>query len=138
MNNNKLNIDDYTRELVKKGGVEQPDANFTKNVMSQILKDPSVKLNFVSKDDKQSNIWLIIAVGVMILGYSVYYFVANGFNFTSLTGSIETPAYFKVLTDFFSKLFNELSLSPYILLAVVGVVVLVVLDKTIVRYLYSI
>ncbi|MCK5028640.1 MAG: hypothetical protein KAR57_03335 [Bacteroidales bacterium] len=138
MNSNKLNIDSYTRELVKKGGIEQPGDNFTKNVMSQILKDPSVKLNFVSKDDKQSNIWLFIAIGVMILGYSVFYYVENGFNFTSLADSIETPGYFKVLANFFSNLFNELSLSPYILLAVIGIIVLVVLDKTIVRYLYSI
>jgi len=138
MNNNKLNIDNYTRELVKKSGIEQPNANFTRNVMSQILKDPAVKLNFVSKEDKQSNMWLFIAIGAMILGYSVFYFVENGFSFSSLTGSIEKPGYFKVLAHFFSNLFNELSLSPYILLAVIGVIVLVVLDKTIVRYLYSI
>jgi hypothetical protein len=136
MNDNKLNIDNYTRELVKKGSLEQPNANFTKNVMSRILKDPSVNLNFVSKDDKQSNIWLFISIGAMILGYSLFYFIKNGFR--SDAGSIEVPGLFKLLTNFFSNLFNELSLSPYILLAVVGVVVLVVLDKTIVRYLYSI
>ncbi len=134
MNDNKLNIDNYTRELVKKGGLEHPDANFTKNVMSRILKDPSVKLNFVSKDDKQSNIWLFISIGAMIIGYSLFYFIKNGFNFSS----VETPGFLKVFMGFFSNLFNELSLSPYILLAVIGVIVLVVLDKTIVRYLYSI
>jgi len=138
MNSNKLNIDSYTRELVKKGGVEQPSDNFTKNVMSQILKNPSVKLNFVSKDDKQSNIWLFISIGAMIIGYSLFYFIKNGFSFTSISETVETPIYFKVLADFFSNLFNELSLSPYILLAVIGVIVLVILDKTIVRYLYSI
>jgi hypothetical protein len=138
MNNNKLNIDNYTRELVQKNGLEQPSANFTRNVMSQILKDPSIKLNFVSREDKQSNIWLFIAIGAMILGYSVYYFIKNGFSFTSLNETVETPIYLKVIADFFSNLFNELSLSPYILLAVIGVIVLVVLDKTIVRYLYSI
>jgi hypothetical protein len=138
MNNNKLNIDNYTRELVQKNGLEQPSANFTRNVMSQILKDPSVKLNFVSREDKQSNIWLFIAIGAMILGYSVYYFIKNGFSFTSLNETVETPIYLKVIADFFSNLFNELSLSPYILLAVIGVIILVVLDKTIVRYLYSI
>ena len=138
MNSNKFNIDSYTRELVKKGGIEQPGDNFTKNVMSQILKDPSLKLNFVSKEDKQSNIWLVISIGVMILGYSIYYFVENGFSFTTISDTVEIPIYFKVLADFFSNLFNELSLSPYILLAVIGVIVLVILDKTIVRYLYSI
>ena len=37
-----------------------------------------------------------------------------------------------------TNLFQELSLSPYILIALLGVVILVVMDKTIVRYLYSI
>ncbi|MBU8891261.1 MAG: hypothetical protein KOO66_00670 [Bacteroidales bacterium] len=138
MNNNKLNSDTYTRKLVNMGGLEQPGSDFTKNVMSQILKDPSVKVSFITNDDKKSNIWLFIAIGAMTIGYSIFYYIKNGFSFTSDTGAIETPGYFKVFSQFFSGLFNELSLSPYILIALIGVVVLVVLDKTIVRYLYSI
>ena len=138
MNNNKLNTDAYTKKLVKIGGIEEPSADFTKSVMGQILKDPSVKVNFVTKDDKKSSIWLYIAVGAMIIGYAIYYFIKNGFDFSSSAGSIETPGYIKVFVDFFSNLFSELSLSPFILLALVGVVILVIMDKTIVRYLYSI
>ena len=138
MNSNKLNIDSFTSKLVNKSGVEQPDANFTKNVMRQILKDPSVKVNFITKDDKQSNIWLLVAVGAMIVGYSIFYFIKNGFNIHQSVGSVQTPSYLKLFADFFNNLFVELSLSPYILLALIGVVVLVIMDKTIVRYLYSI
>ena len=138
MNNNKLNTDNYTRKLVNMGGLEQPGSDFTRNVMSQILKDPSVKVSFITKDDKQSNIWLFIAIGAMSIGYSIFYFIKNGFSFTSDAGSFVAPGYFKVFVDFFSNLFTELSLSPYIFIALIGVVVLVVLDKTIVRYLYSI
>ena len=138
MNSNKFNIDSFTSKLVNKSGVEQPGANFTKNVMSKILKDPSVKINFITKDDKQSNIWLFISVSVMIVGYLIFHFIKNGFNLSQGVGSVQTPGYLKVLTDFFGNLFAELSLSPYILLALIGVVVLVIMDKTIVRYLYSI
>ena len=138
MSNNKFNIDTYTSKLVNKGGLEQPDANFTEKVMNKILKDPSVNINFITKDDKQSNIWLFISVSVMIVGYLFFYFIKNGFNLSESVGSVQTPGYLKVLTDFFENLFAELSLSPYILLALIGVVILVIMDKTIVRYLYSI
>jgi len=138
MNNNKLNIDTYTHKLVKMSGERETSAKFTKNVMSQILKNPSINVNFVSKDDKRSNFWLFIAIGIMVVGYSVYYFVKNQFKLDSGIGSIDKPEYLKFFTDFFTNLFNELSLSPYILIALLGVVVLVVMDKTIVRYLYSI
>jgi hypothetical protein len=116
----------------------EPSVDFTKNVMSQILKDPSVKLSFISKDDKRSNFWLFIAVAIMAVGYSVYYYVRNGFNLDTSTNVIDKPEHFKIFTDFFSNLFNELSFSPYIFVALLGVVFLVVMDKTIVKYLYSI
>lgn len=138
MNNNKLDIDTYTHKLVKMSPEGEPSVDFTKNVMSQILKDPSVKLSFISKDDKRSNFWLFIAVAIMAVGYSVYYYVRNGFNLDTSTNVIDKPEHFKIFTDFFSNLFNELSFSPYIFVALLGVVFLVVMDKTIVKYLYSI
>lgn len=138
MNNNRLDIDAYTRKLVKLGGEENPTPNFTKNVMGQILKDPAVNVSFITKDDKKSNWWLFISVGVMILGYVIFYFIKNGFSFNIESGSVESPGYIKAFVDFFSNLFAELSLSPFILLALVGVLLLVLLDKTIVKYLYSI
>ncbi|MBI9053940.1 MAG: hypothetical protein JEY96_09000 [Bacteroidales bacterium] len=138
MNNNKLDIDTYMHKLVKMSQIGEPSVDFTKNVMSQILKDPSVKLSFISKDDKRSNFWLFIAVAIMAVGYSVYYYVRNGFNLDTSTNVIGEPERFKIFTDFFSNLFNELSFSPYIFVALLGVVFLVVMDKTIVKYLYSI
>jgi len=137
MNNDKLNIDTCTHKLVKMSGERETSTDFTKNVMSQILKNPSINVNFVSNDDKRSNFWLFIAIGIMVVGYSVYFFVKNQINIDSGIGSIDKPEYLKFFTNFFSNLFSELSLSPYILIALLGVVVLVVMDKTIVRYLYS-
>lgn len=138
MNNNKLNIDAYTQSLIKTSGVEEPSKNFTKNVMGQILKDPSVKVSFITKDDKNSNLWLILSIVAMVIGYGIFYFIRNGFTFGTRLKTVEYPEFFKFFTEFFTNLFQELSLSPYILIALLGVVVLVVMDKTIVRYLYSI
>ncbi len=138
MNNNKFNIDTYTSKLVNKGGLEQPDASFTKNVMSKILKDPSININFITRDDKQSNLWLFISVGIIIIGYLFFYFIKNGFNLSQSVSSVQMPSYLKVFMNFFENLLGELSLSPYIFLALIGVVILVIMDKTIVRYLYSI
>jgi hypothetical protein len=138
MNNKKLNTDEFTKELISKGGIQQPNSNFTINVMSQILKDPALKVNFISKDDKNSNIWLVIVISIMIVGFSTFYFIKNGLNFSNISEGFQTPSYFQAFADFFSQFWNEISLSPYILIALIGVVILVVIDKTIVKYLYSI
>lgn len=138
MNNNKLNIEKYTKKLLSKGEIQQPGSDFTKNVMSRILKDPTVKVSFITSDDKQSNIWLVISMSIMVVGFFIFYFIKHGLDFSQVSDGFQTPAYLKAFADFFSKFWSELSLSPYILIALVGVIVLVVIDKTIVRYLYSI
>ena len=138
MNNNKFNTDEFTKELISKGGIQEPGSNFTKNVMSQILKDPAIKINFITNDDKNSSIWLVLAMSIMFIGLSAFYFIKNGFSFTNVSQGLQTPSYLHTFTDFFSKFWNELSLSPYILIALIGVLFLVIIDKTIVKYLYSI
>lgn len=138
MNNHKLNIDDYTKELISKSEVEQPGKDFTKNVMSRILKDPSVQVSFITKDDRNSNLWLIISIVIMFVGSFVFYFIKNGFSFNNIEESLKTPSIFTFFANFIAKFWNELSLSPYILLALIGVVFLVVIDRTIVKYIYSI
>ena len=136
MNNHKLNIDDYTKELISKSEAEQPGGDFTKNVMSQILKDPSVQVSFITKDDRNSNLWLIISIVIMFA--FVFYFIKNGFSFNNIGESLKTPSVFTFFANFIAKFWNELSLSPYILIALIGVIFLVVIDRTIVKYIYSI
>ena len=138
MNNNKLDIENYTKKLLSKGEVKQPSADFTKNVMGRILKDPAVTVRFITKDEKQNNIWLIMSIGIMLVGFFLFYFIKNGFNFSQAAEDFQTPAYLKAFADFFANFWNELSLSPYVLIALLGVVFLVVIDRTIVKYLYSI
>ncbi|MFC2151785.1 hypothetical protein ACFLSE_04585 [Bacteroidota bacterium] len=138
MNNNKLNSDEFTKKLISKSEIQQPTDGFTKNVMNRILMDPAVKISFISKDDKQSNIGLVISIGVMILGFLIFYFIKYGLDFSQISDGFHEPAYLKALTNFFSSLWNELSFSPYILIALIGVIFLVFIDKTVVKYLYSI
>lgn len=137
MNNNKLNIDKYTKDLVGKAEMQQPSTDFTKNVMNQLLKDPEVKVSFITKDDKKSNIWLIISMVILVLGFGIYYFLEYGMNLVKITEGFKTSAYLKVLLGFFSELWLELTVSPYILVALIGVIFLVIIDKTIVKYFYS-
>lgn len=137
MNNNKLNIDKYTKELVGKAEVQQPGSDFTKNVMKQLLKDPEVKVSFITADDKKSNFWLIISMIIMVTGFFIFYYIKYGLNFTKVTEEFKSSGYLKAFSDFFSELWTELTISPYILIALVGVIFLVIIDKTIVKYLYS-
>lgn len=138
MNNNKLNTDEFTKKLISKGEIQQPGSDFTKNVMSRILKDPAIKVSFITKDDKNSNIWLAISMGIMVVGFFIFYFIKHGLDFSQVSDGFQTPAYLSAFADFFSKFWSELSLSPYLLIALFGVILLVIMDKTIVKYLYSI
>jgi hypothetical protein len=137
MNNNKLNIDKYTQDLVSKGGVQEPDSGFTKNVMSKILKDPEVNVSFVTLDDKKSNMWLIISMVIMGVGFFIFYHFYFGLNVDRVATGIKSSVTTNAFVGFFSKLWAELTISPYILIALAGVVLLVIIDKTIVKYLYS-
>ncbi len=138
MNNNKLNTDEFTKNLISKGEIQQPGSDFTKNVMSRILKDPAIKLSFITNDDKRSNIWLAISMVIMAVGFFIFYFIKHGLDFSQVSDGFQTPPYLSAFTEFFSKFWSELSLSPYILIALFGVILLVIMDKTIVKYLYSI
>lgn len=133
MKKNVSDIDKYTREILRRGEILQPRADFTKNVMSKILKDPSVNVHFVTKDDKESNIWLFLSVVALFVGYLLYFIFKGGFS----GSSVKTPEYISFFTSFFKDLWSEISISPYIIIALVGVIVLVILDRTIVKYLYS-
>lgn len=137
MNNKKLNTDKYTQDLISKGGIQQPASDFTKDVMSKILKDPEVHVSFVTSDDRKSNIWLIISMAIMVVGFFVFYYFYYGLNVDKVTSGLKTTVNTSAFADFFSKLWTELTISPYILIALAGVVLLVVIDKTIVKYLYS-
>ena len=138
MNNKEINTDKFTKELISRAGIQEPNVDFTKNVMSKILKDPSIKISFITKDDNNSSLWLVISMSIMFVGLSAFYFIKNGYSLASVSEGLQKPSYVNVFTDLFSKFTNELSLSPYILIALIGVLILVIIDKTIIKYLYSI
>jgi len=138
MRKRQLNNDNYIRELIKKNGKEKPSVDFTKNVMAQILKDPAVQFNFsYTKDEKESKAWLFLSVIAMFIGYIFFVLFKNDFNLTKGLEHSFSTKYLKVFFDFFAQLYNELSLSPYVLIGLAGVIVLILIDKTIVRYLHS-
>lgn len=138
MNNNKLNIDNFTKDLIRKGETQKPSSDFTKKVMSRILKDPAVKVSFITKDDKRSNIWLIISMCALVVGLLGSYISMYGLDFTEVSSEFQKSEILKLFMDFFSKFWAEIRLSPYILFAFIGILLLVIIDKTIVKYLYSI
>ncbi|PLX14807.1 MAG: hypothetical protein C0597_09550, partial [Marinilabiliales bacterium] len=121
MNNNGLNIDQFTREIVGKASIEQPGSDFTKNVMAQILKNPAVKVSFITNDDRKSNIWLILSMTIMVVGFFIFYFIKYGFDLNPITDGFKTSTLFTIFLDFFTRLWNEISLSPYILIALICV-----------------
>ncbi len=138
MKNNKVDIEKITRELIRKDAIQQPGPDFTKNLMAKILKDPSVQVSYIKQDENKNNILLILLVIVMFIAYVGYYFYKNGLTRITETEAVPGMAYLQTASEFVSRLWSEISLSPYILLSFIGIVVLVLLDKYIVKYLYTI
>lgn len=138
MKDNKVDIEKITRELISKDIVQHPGADFTKNLMAKILRDPSVQVSYIKKDENKNNILLFLLVAVLFLAYIGYYIYKNGLSRFAETDSIPGMSSLQTASEFASKLWSEISLSPYILLSFIGIIALVLLDKYIVKYLYSI
>ena len=138
MKNKKVDIEKITRELIHKEGIQQPGDDFTKSLMAKILKDPNVQISYVKKDDDKNMIFLFLLSGVLFLAYFGYYIYKNGLKAMVNTDNLPGISYLHTTSEFISKLWSEITFSPYILLSFAGIILLVLFDKYIVKYLYSI
>ena len=137
MKNKKVDIEKITHELIQKEGIQQPGKDFTKSLMAKILKDPNVQVSYIKKDEDKNNILLFLLIGVLFVAYIAYYIYKNGLSNLTDTKNIPGITYLHTTSDFFSKIWSEISMSPYIILSFVGIILLVVFDKYIIKYLYS-
>ena len=138
MKNKKIDIEKITRELIQKGEVQQPGADFTKNLMGRILKNPNVTVQFIKQEKDKNFIWVLFSLALVFIGYIAFFVYKNGLNSIAQAEKIHAISYLKSVFDFFIKLWSEFSFSPYILIAFLGIIILILFDKFIVKYLYSI
>ncbi|HAN18613.1 MAG: hypothetical protein A2X13_13705 [Bacteroidetes bacterium GWC2_33_15] len=138
MKNKKIDIEKITRELIQKGEVQQPGADFTKNLMGRILKNPNVTVQFIKQEKDKNFIWVLFSLALVFIGYIAFFVYKNGLNSIAQAEKIHAISYLKSVFDFFTKLWSEFSFSPYILIAFLGIIILILFDKFIVKYLYSI
>lgn len=138
MKDKKIDIEKITRELIQKEGIQQPGADFTKSLMAKILKDPSVQVRYIKEDESRNNILLILLVAVLFIAYIGYVIYEKGLDRLTNVEKIPGMTYLHTASEFFTKLWSEISLSPYIILSFVGIILLLIFDKYIVKYLYSI
>jgi len=138
MKNINVDIEKITRELIQKVEVQQPGADFTKNLMATILKNPNITVQFVKEERDKNFIWVLLSILLMFIGYIGYFIYKNGLN--TIADAKEIPAFsnLKYGYDFFIRLWSELSFSPYILIAFLGILLLILFDKIIIKYLYTI
>ena len=137
MKTNKVDIEKITRELIRQNEVKQPGADFTKNLMGKILKDPNIQISFIKKDDDKNSIWVILTLVFMFLSYVGFYIYKYGLNSITQTDNLPGISYFKAAADFATKLWSEITFSPIILLSFIGIILLVLFDRYIIKYLYS-
>ncbi len=138
MSKKELKNDKSTRQLIQKSGKEEPSAGFTKNVMAQIIKDPAVQFSFsFTKDEKESKTWLLLSVAAMFVGYIFFFLFRNDFNLAKSFEHSLSAKYLKIFVDFIAQIYYELSLSPYVFIGLAGVIVLILIDKSVVKFLHS-
>jgi len=138
MSKEEKNIDRYSRDIIQKNGKENPSDRFTKNVMAQIMKEPLLEFNFsFTKDEKESKTWLFLSVAAMFIGYLFFVLLKNDFNLVKSFEHSFSVKYLNVFFDFFAQIYHELSLSPYVLLGLAGVIVLIIIDKSVVKFFHS-
>ncbi|MGC9375929.1 MAG: hypothetical protein ACP5DQ_12935 [Bacteroidales bacterium] len=138
MSKEEKNIDRFTREIIQKNGKENPSDRFTNNVMAQIMKEPSLEFNFsFTKDEKENKTWLFLSVAAMFIGYLFFGLLKNDFNLVKSFEHSFSVKYLNVFFDFFAQIYYELSLSPYVLLGLAGVILLIIIDKSVVKFLHS-
>lgn len=138
MSKEEKNIDRNTRDLIQKNGKEKPSDSFTKNVMAQIMKGPSLEFNFsFTKDEKECKTCLFLSVAAMFIGYMFFVLLKNDFNLVKSFEHSFSAKYLNIFFDFFAQIYYELSLSPYVLLGLAGVIVLIIIDKSVVKFLHS-
>ena len=137
MKDKKVDIEKITRELIQKEGIQQPGADFTKSLMAKILKDPKIQISYIKKDDDKNSILIFLLIGVLFIAYIGYYIYKNGFGKLSETNNIPGMTYLHTASDFLSKFWSEISLSPYILLSLLGIILLLLFDKYIIKNIVS-
>jgi len=100
MKNKKIDIEKITRELIQKGEVQQPGADFTKNLMGRILKNPNVTVQFIKQEKDKNFIWVLFSLALVFIGYIAFFVYKNGLNSIAQAEKIHAISYLKSVFDF--------------------------------------
>mgnify|MGYP006287830915 CR=1 FL=1 len=138
MKNINSTSDERMRELMKKYGTESPPSGLSQKIMERINKEGNLE---VQKQPKWKTIFLkwmpFLAIFFMaVLTWAYYIFYLN--ESAPISGLSETfwlPLY-KTMTSLFDFL-NQISFSPFVFISIASILLLLAIDKIIIRMIHT-
>ncbi|MFP4526278.1 MAG: hypothetical protein ACLFNL_07810 [Bacteroidales bacterium] len=132
MSTHDENIDKRTRELFQKTGFEKPSGNFTSEVMKKVRKER------IYGKSTYENLWQILLAAGLPLLYFLYRYLTGKINFIDeLITGIKASNYFKFADLIADTFIYDISMSPAVLIGIISIVLLLVFDKIILKFIYS-
>ncbi len=130
--------DKRMRDLMKKYGTETPPSGLSHKIMERINKEGKLE---VQKQSIWKTIFLkwmpfltILFMAVFTWAYYIFY-LNEATPFSGLNDTIWLPMY-KTITGLFDSL-HQLSFSPFIFISIASILLLLAIDKFIVRMFHS-
>ncbi len=138
MKNISSTSDNRMRELMKKHGIESPPSGLSQKIMERINKEGKLE---VQKQPKWKTIFLkwmpfltIFFMAVLTWAYYIFYLNESA----PISGVSETfwlPLY-KTMTSLFDFL-NQISFSPFVFISIASILLLLAIDKIIIRMIHT-
>ncbi len=124
---NNFDIENKTKEIFNHLETEKPSEDFTQKVMKRVEKEkaykpfPAILRNLL--------IGLAAAVGIIIFNFYKTGSLLPG----NLVKEIDLSVYFKVFNDFAEHVLSGIEFSPFIILSIIAIIVLMLSDQIMLR-----
>ena len=128
---NDAHMDENTRKIFKSLDQDQPQQSFTYDVMKKVEKE-RVYGNWFG-----DNLWqIVLAVGLPLLYFLFQFLTSGSQSYSQLILSITNSSYFDFIRILSDKLLQDVTLSPFVFMGFVAILLLLVFDRLIIRLLH--
>lgn len=128
---NNFDIDNKTKELFDHLDLEHPSGGFSKRVMDRIEKEKAYKAQSLFSQN------LLIGIAVAVLYFGYHYFKTGRILPGNLLKEMDFSVYLEVLSSFFTQSFSMIDFSPFIIVSIAAIVILMLSDNILLRLMHS-
>jgi len=124
---NNFDIEKKTKEIFNQLETESPSEDFTQKVMTRVEKEKSYKPGI----DILQN--LLIGLGAVVGIILFNYYKTDSFLPGNLLKEIDLSVYLKVFSDFADHVLSGIEFSPFLILSIIAIIVLMLSDQIMMR-----